>query len=180
MSWTSALWDRIKRSWSLSSRTGVAKDWRARLGLELLEDRVLPAWTAIGPAPELDPQALVARGDPITGRVSALVFSQDNAFQDVLLLGAAGGGVWASTNFTNASPTWSLTNTDTRGLNTLEAINGRFAGLIDTGTLAVDPNNRKVVYLGTGESVLRTSARILSHRSRPLMPARQDTTSLQR
>jgi len=51
---------------------------RATLTVEVLEDRTLLAWSAIGPAPQLDPSALFrAPPQAYSGRISALATAGD-------------------------------------------------------------------------------------------------------
>lgn len=63
-----------------------------------------------------------------------------------MLLGAAGGGVWRSVDFTGNNPTWTpMTDYVTR--------NGQPAnGAIDVGCIAVDPLHPQTIYVGTGEA----------------------------
>jgi hypothetical protein len=95
----------------------------------------------------------------MTGRVTALAFGQDNSGTPAMFLGAASGGVWRSTDFMNAQPTWTPL-TDFAGLNVPGGINrqtGLGAGAIDVGAIAVDPNNPKTIYVGTGEATYGAS-----------------------
>src|SRR3954471_3708887 len=75
---------------------GARHRHRQRLRLESLEDRCTPAWTAVGPAPQLQPSPPYNTG-PVTGRVSAVAITNTHIQQaPTLFLGAAGGGVWKS------------------------------------------------------------------------------------
>jgi hypothetical protein len=106
------------------------------LTLEQLETRVLPAWTAIGPAPQLDGQQDLngAWSQNVTERITALAVGEDNAGHPALFLGVA-GGVWRSTDFVNGNgtannnPTWTL--------------------LVDfAGLPALGPKAREPIFLG--------------------------------
>ncbi len=67
-------------------------------------------WTGIGPAPTFGGQVSVPPNSPISGAIQAMAVHPTNA--DILYVGAAGGGVWKTSNATNASPTWTpLTDT---------------------------------------------------------------------
>jgi hypothetical protein len=90
--------------WKLSQRHGSwlspvrKRPFTCSPKLEYLEDRFLPAWTAFGPAPQLDasnlaPAQLGLNGMPASGRISALALV-DN--QNVYV-GSASGGVWLRT-----------------------------------------------------------------------------------
>jgi hypothetical protein len=83
--------------------------------VEQLENRVLPAWTAVGPAPQLNGALDLAGNNnysqPVTGRINALAVGQDDAGHPALFLGKASGGLWRSIDFVtngtaNNNPTW--------------------------------------------------------------------------
>jgi hypothetical protein len=115
---------------------------------------VLLAWTPIGPAPQQDAGGIVTgtgKVQNLTGRISALAVAPDARNADQLILGAAGGGIWTS-RIVASPPTWAVSDTDTIGLNTLDAQTGLGAGAIDIGSIAVDPRDSTVVYAGTGEA----------------------------
>jgi hypothetical protein len=123
---------------------------RYRPTLEPLEDRTALTgaanWSPVGPAPQVDLQGFYAAiPTASSGRVSALVISGNT-----MLLGAAGGGVWKSTNFTGASPTWTPL-TDNVGLPLLDPNTGLGAGTLNTGSIAA-ANNAQQIYVGTGEA----------------------------
>ena len=91
--------------------------------------RTLPALPAAAAAWEL------AGPTNIGGRCTALVCHPANA--DRLWIGAAGGGVWASTD---GGRHW--------------AYSWRAKGPLQIGALAIDPSNAKTLYCGTGEANL--------------------------
>lgn len=102
----SSLWKRLVRK----VQTGRQRfGWKAVLQLERLEDRVVPAWSALGPAPQLNAVADFqgAFSEAVTGRITALAIGQDAAGQTAIFAGAAAGGIWRSTDFTGNFPTWS-------------------------------------------------------------------------
>ena len=102
--------------------------------MEQLEERCLifapVLWTPIGPAPQNDPGP-----QPVTGRISALALATING-QQTLFLGAAGGGIWKSTDFNIGNPTWTPL-TDQIGVS--DPKTGLGAGAIDVGSIAVGP-----------------------------------------
>ena len=124
-----------------------------RLTVEQLEDRLLLAWTALGPAPE----AFFQQGGyqpkmNVSGRVSALAY--DNSFDDqnhpALFVGSASGGIWRTTDVSSNSPVWeAVSNNIKLPLGSAQSI---ASGLADIGALAVDPNHGKIIYAGTGEA----------------------------
>jgi hypothetical protein len=115
--------------------------------VEELEGRVVPAWTSLGPSPQLDTTNIQSGGGPVTGRISALAVSGDR-----LIVGAAGGGIWYSDDaLTSATPTWHPSDTDTvLPGGGLDRATGLGAGLVDIGCLAVDPRpgHANIVYAG--------------------------------
>jgi photosystem II stability/assembly factor-like uncharacterized protein len=130
--------------------------------MEALEDRPLlaPTWTPIGPAPQQVPSTFngfPSAGFPVTGRVTAIAFGQDNTGAAALFLGTASGGVWESTNYTSPTPSWNPLTDDVNfpiNLNT-----GLGSGAIDVGSITVDPFNKQTIYVGTGEANYQGDAR---------------------
>ncbi len=86
-----------------------------------------PTWSGFGPQPMQSPQYA-----DVSGRVTCLAV--DPTDSDVVYAGAADGGLWKSTD---GGTTWSpLTDNLPR---------------MSSGAVAVDPNNPKIIYYGTGE-----------------------------
>ncbi len=77
---------------------------------------------------------LVSPNNPVIGAVQTLVPHPTDAA--VAYLGAASGGVWKSTNFNTASPTWTPI--------------GDHLPSLSIGALAVSPVNPGTVFVGTG------------------------------
>jgi hypothetical protein len=122
-----------------------------------LEERCLLAWTSLGPGPQTEGwftwgfaplNDWVPWQQNVAGRVADLAVHDDGNGNPVLLVGSAGGGVWKSTDFTGANPTWSP-RSDLVGLSTPQTARG--AGALNIGSIAVDPTNPNIVYAGTGE-----------------------------
>src|SRR5205823_4594698 len=147
----------LRKSW-------MASELRPRgfaLHLECLEDRrVLQAdanvgWANLGPAPQW-----IAQTDQLnSGRVSALVFGETASGQSALFLGSASGGVWRSTNFSAGTPQWTNT-TNAFGLANVDLQTGLGSGLLNVGAMAVDPYDRKTIYVGTGEANYSNAAKL--------------------
>jgi hypothetical protein len=151
-------------SWKWKKSVGSVRRKKAPasivLAVEQLETRILPAWTPIGPAPQLLGQQDLnsSWSENVTGRITALAVGQDNAGHPALFLGAAGGGVWRSSDFVNQdgtannNPTWTALM-DFEGLNgaAIDPQTGQGAGAIDIGAIAVDPTNPRIIFVGTGE-----------------------------
>jgi subtilisin-like proprotein convertase family protein len=62
------------------------------------------AWVEQGPSPIFNAQTEGITNSPVTGAVQAIAPHPSNA--DILWVGTVNGGVWKTTNATNASPTW--------------------------------------------------------------------------
>jgi hypothetical protein len=100
-------------------------------------------WLSMGPDDSaVFPQTVTYSGARYvtSGRITALAAPPGSCTINggcLLLVGAAGGGVWRSTNAMSNPPTWTYVsaNFDTNAI----------------GTLYVDPNNPSVIYAGTGE-----------------------------
>ena len=104
-------------------------------------------WTALGPS-GVAADALVASestgatvGTIYSGRATAIAVSPScNPAGCTLFLGAAGGGVWKTTNALAASPTWTQVSDGPSGIPS----NG-------IGSIVFDPSNANTIYVGTGE-----------------------------
>ncbi|HLJ97812.1 MAG TPA: PKD domain-containing protein [Gemmataceae bacterium] len=108
---------------------------RYPLRIERLEDRLAPAaWNPIGPGPILGGQT--PGNDPVSGRIATLVADPTDA--NTVYIGAAGGGVWKTSN---GGTTWTpLTDTQST---------------LFMGSLAILPGsdiNHRILYAGTGEA----------------------------
>src|SRR5437899_5706340 len=92
------------------------------------------AWTSIGPQPiNVAPGVFPFNGGPSnSGRVAALAVDPRNP--DVAFLGAAAGGVWKTID---GGLTWTPLTDQQPSLS--------------TGSIAIDPTNSNIVYVGTGE-----------------------------
>ena len=71
-----------------------------------------PAWVFMGPGPTRSGQINIPPNNEICGAIQAIAPHPSNA--NILYIGAVGGGVWKTTNATNASPTWTAL-TDNQG-----------------------------------------------------------------
>jgi photosystem II stability/assembly factor-like uncharacterized protein len=80
----------------------------------------------------------------IGGRCRAVLIDQSDATGNTVLVGSVSGGLWRTTNFTAASPTWSQNSTV-------------LANLAIT-TLAQDPTDHSILYAGTGEGYFNIDA----------------------
>ncbi len=100
--------------------------------MEYLEGRTLLSWTPVGNAPILNGDTPGKQN--VTGRITALAVNPADA--NTIYVGAAGGGVWRTTN---GGTNWtSLTDTQPT---------------LVTGALVVAPfNNGLIVFAGTGEA----------------------------
>lgn len=137
---------------SHSSRKRTLKRNRT-LALEVLEQRCLPSWAPIGPAPQLQNLAgptvgITAPGTKLSGRVSDLALMPEyySAGHPALLNGSASGGVFISSDLSAAGvPTWT-TSTDRVGLAGLGP-DRRGIGALRTGSIAVSPWHERRVRL---------------------------------
>jgi hypothetical protein len=120
----------------LRKRGTLTKSARARARRLTLAS----AWQELGPITPVVPAPSTNTGRETTesGRVTALALGPTCVPGNCrLLVAAAGGGIWRTGNALAAKPVWSSSS----------------AGLASnsTGSLAFDPTNPNVVYLGTGE-----------------------------
>jgi uncharacterized protein (TIGR03437 family) len=94
---------------------------------------VNPEWKLIGPRPTIVLAEQVNGGSPYSaGRVAAMAVDPRNA--NVAYLGAAGGGIWKTTD---GGQNWTPLTDDQPSLS--------------TGAIALAPSNPDIVFVGTGE-----------------------------
>jgi hypothetical protein len=91
-----------------------------------------PQWRFVGPTQIPDGQTYGESRPTVSGRVSAVAVDPANA--NHLLVAAASGGVWESTN--RGATWWPRTD---------------YMPTLTTGALAFNPTNSAIVYCGTGE-----------------------------
>lgn len=94
-------------------------------------------WAALGPAPIAQGQTFSNPGSPVSGRVPALALDPryNGTTNQTVYIGAAQGGVWRSTD---------------NGANWTPLTDGQPS--LAVGSLAIDPANPNVIYVGTGEA----------------------------
>ena len=110
-----------------------------------------PAWGFQGPAPQVNAQQdlanVAAANEPVSGAVAAIAASPTDP--NLVYIGAASGGVWKTTNATDANPTWTPLTDQLQSLsigidalaldpldatgNTVIAGTGRFSGYYNRG-----------------------------------------------
>ena len=118
-----SVWFQARAAWPLrEARVGKLVSERARVEKEFAPAPGTTQWESVGPT-------------NVGGRITCLVC--DPAKPDSIWAGAAGGGVWQSTD---AGRTW-------KGLWHSQAV-------LNVGALAIHPTNSKIIYCGTGEANL--------------------------
>jgi hypothetical protein len=95
-----------------------------------------PTWVALGPAPTISAQVDVPPNNPVCGAIHRIAAHPSNA--DIIYIGAVNGGIWKTTNATNANPTW-VAQTETLPSQSI-------------GAIAFDPTDgtRNTLLAGTG------------------------------
>ncbi|RSC95022.1 thrombospondin type 3 repeat-containing protein [Tenacibaculum singaporense] len=82
--------------------------------------------------------AWVERGpDNVGGRTRALLFDPNDATNETVFAGGVSGGLWKNTNISNSASKW---------------VRVGIPENLAVSCIAVDPNNSKTFYIGTGES----------------------------
>ena len=110
---------------------------KRNLRFENLESRnLMAAWISQGPAPGINGQVDVPPDDQINGAIQAIVVNPTNANE--MYVGSVNGGIWKTTNATNATPHWVPLTDNLRSLS--------------IGALEYDPtdNTRQTLIAGTG------------------------------
>ena len=102
---------------------------QARLNAERLEEKA-PGDAVNNPWVERGP-------DNVGGRTRALLFDPNDPTQETVYAGGVSGGLWKNTNISNINSVWSYVGISEN---------------LSVSSIAVDPNNSNVWYVGTGES----------------------------
>jgi photosystem II stability/assembly factor-like uncharacterized protein len=102
---------------------------QARLNAERIEERA-PGDAVNNPWVERGP-------DNVGGRTRALLFDPNDPTQETVYAGGVSGGLWKNTNISNINSVWSYVGISEN---------------LSVSSIAVDPNNSNVWYVGTGES----------------------------
>ncbi|UOQ54293.1 T9SS type A sorting domain-containing protein [Hymenobacter cellulosivorans] len=97
------------------------------------------------PVGSLTQTTWVERGpNNVGGRIRDLVVDPSDATGNTVWAGAAGGGLWKTTNGAAATPTW-------------QSVDNFFANLAVTA-IAFQPSNTNIMYFGTGEGYYNADA----------------------
>jgi len=102
---------------------------QAILNAERLEERA-PGDAVNNPWVERGP-------DNVGGRTRALLFDPNDPTQETVYAGGVSGGLWKNTNISDINSVWSYVGISEN---------------LSVSSIAVDPNNTNVWYVGTGES----------------------------
>ena len=80
----------------------------------------------------------VERGpDNVGGRTRALIFDPNDATQETVYAGGVSGGLWKNTNISDINSVWTYVGISEN---------------LSVSSIAIDPNNSNIWYVGTGES----------------------------
>ena len=100
--------------------TTLPRDLKRSLVFEDLEQRnLMAAWVSQGPFSSINGQVEGITNRPVSGAIHAVIAHPTNP--DILYAGSINGGVWKTTNATNASPSWTPT-TDNQSSNSIGAL----------------------------------------------------------
>jgi hypothetical protein len=113
------------------------------LTIERLEPRIVysvtfagvPAWVDQGPAPINSGQVVAPVNNAVAGAIEAIAVDPVDPTNTVFV-GTVAGGVWRTSNFANATPTWVPLSDNLESLY--------------VGSVAFDPSNADTLYVGTG------------------------------
>jgi hypothetical protein len=109
-------------------------------------------WSSLGPSQVTG----ILNYLPCGGRIDGIDISPDfdGAGNPAMYLAMPGGGVWRSSDFTGASPTWLPLTDHLPGIADVDRV-----GLNVVSTVSVDPTNPRTIYArnGAGASLLKSS-----------------------
>ncbi len=92
---------------------------RALIFEDLEQRNLMAAWVSQGPFSSINGQVEGITNRPVSGAIHAVIAHPTNP--DILYAGSINGGVWKTTNATNASPSWTPT-TDNQSSNSIGAL----------------------------------------------------------
>ncbi|MFY0602307.1 MAG: T9SS type A sorting domain-containing protein [Flavobacteriaceae bacterium] len=75
--------------------------------------------------------------DNVGGRTRAVIFDPNDVRQETVYAGGVSGGLWKNTDISNSNSVWTLVGVPEN---------------LSVSSIAIDPNNSNIWYLGTGES----------------------------
>jgi len=126
--------------------------WRARLALGVLLTGLFAGqclaqavqWVAVGPAPQTAPD-----GTLVSGRVLSIAISSnyDALGHPAMFIGTL-GGIWRSTDFTDAAPTWRPL------IDNLALPVASKVGLLSINSVVVDEKNPRRIFAASGDPAL--------------------------
>src|SRR5262249_3190801 len=106
----------------------------AKLNLEVLEAREVPAWVSQGPAPIVNTQTTLGSTGSVSGAVDVIAVNPNAP--GTMYVGSVNGGLWKTPNGTAASPTWTPLTDQLPSLS--------------ISALSLDTTNPSVIWAGTG------------------------------
>ncbi len=105
------------------------------------------SWTERGPNTDVTgpSNGNTRQGNGITsGRMRAILVDSGDASHHTVWVGGIAGGLWKTTNITNAPATWTL-------------VSDNFSNMA-VSAICQDPNNVNIIYFGTGEKTFNADA----------------------
>lgn len=130
----------FEQEWELSMNpeTGRPDVQKLReLREQLIEERANLLATGRTPGDGTDNNWIERGPNNVGGRVRAVMFDPNDATNETVFAGGVSGGLWKNTNISNSLSTWTRVNIPEN---------------LAVSTIAYDPNNSNVFYVGTGES----------------------------
>ncbi|QDO93012.1 T9SS type A sorting domain-containing protein [Formosa sediminum] len=130
----------MERLWELTMNPALGRPTPENLTViqkELLEARSSALAAGRVPGDDSNNNWIERGPNDIGGRTRALIFDPNDTSNETVLAGGVSGGLWKNTNISNPNSVWTSVDLPEN---------------LNISCIAVDPNDSKTMYLGTGES----------------------------
>ena len=125
-----------ERQWELTMNPKTGRPTPEKL-LDIRKEMIARKG-AVGSVPGIISNPWVERGPGnVGGRTKAVLFDPNDPTLKRVFAGSVSGGLWVNDDITNPNSTWQITGLPHN---------------LQVSSIAVDPNNSQIFYLGTGES----------------------------
>ncbi|MHA7942235.1 T9SS type A sorting domain-containing protein [Formosa sp. 3Alg 14/1] len=130
----------MERLWELTMNPTLGKPTPENLAIiqkELLNERTAGLATGRVPGDDSNNNWVERGPNNVGGRTRALLFDPNDATNETVFAGGVSGGLWKNTKISDPATVWTSVGIPEN---------------LNITCITVDPNNSKIMYLGTGES----------------------------
>ncbi|MGJ5642785.1 PA domain-containing protein [Formosa sp. S-31] len=130
----------MERVWELTMNPAIGRPTQENLRQiqqQLLEERTKALASGRVPGDNSNNNWVERGPNNVGGRTRALIFDPNDSTNETVLAGGVSGGLWRNTNISDPTSVWTAVDIPEH---------------LNITCIAVDPNNTKTMYVGTGES----------------------------